>query len=154
MRKSIVSIMAAALFVTVIIIFSPAAVAETVAITGTVTPVSLGNACSGAGGSFNSYASGYSCTKKDCDGKGGECAVHCTSAGQCIGSTPSARKPGTTLTNRASNLVRILKGSVSTPPAAPGTAKPPSAGIFDTGPTFSPQGPARTGTPSGRGTIY
>ncbi len=129
------------------------AMAEIVEIKGKVTPVALGRACSGAGGSFNSNPTGYSCEKKDCNGKGGTCGVYCSSNGNCTGTTPSRIKPGTTLTSKASDLVRTLNGSLDFPPAAPGAVKPPSAGILDSRPGLSPQGPARTGSPRG-GTIY
>jgi len=87
-------------------LFLPApAQAETVTIVKTVTPVALGNACSNAGGTFTSYESGYSCRKENCDGKGGQCQVDCTSAGQCIGSTPPQTFQSTGMT-----LLGILQG--------------------------------------------
>lgn len=44
-------------------------------------------------------------------------------------------------------------GPPKKPPKRPAEAAPPSAGILDSGPVFSPQGPARTGSPRGS-TIY
>jgi hypothetical protein len=65
------------------------------------------NACSAVDGTFNEHAGRASCTKKNCDGKGGACTVDCGLKGandpevdNCVGITPRKRtvivrgKPG------------------------------------------------------------
>lgn len=60
-------------------------------IKGTHGMVEIAGACANAGGSFQIHedAGGYGCTKKNCDGKGGDCHVSCDNGGNCQGSTPA-----------------------------------------------------------------
>lgn len=47
-------------------------------------------ACDKAGGTYLPGGQGsYGCTKRNCDGKGGQCTVDCKDNGTCKGSTPS-----------------------------------------------------------------
>lgn len=53
-----------------------------------VSKDSLAGSCEAAGGTSIGFSGGgYGCTKNDCDGKGGTCAVHCNKSG-CYGHTP------------------------------------------------------------------
>src|SRR5690348_4584842 len=55
------------------------------------TALEVANACSKTGGSLDGNPDGYSCVKKNCDGKGGECGIYCTRQGNCVGHTPGIR---------------------------------------------------------------
>jgi hypothetical protein len=56
------------------------------------SPGQLADACSANGGSFSESTDlgfhSYSCSKEDCDGKGGTCSVNCGDLG-CTGNTPA-----------------------------------------------------------------
>lgn len=53
-------------------------------------------ACREVGGTFWSDLNGYSCIKANCDGKGGNCLVFCsTKGGSCEGRVPKTRKAQT-----------------------------------------------------------
>ena len=79
-------------------------------IKGTVTPVALGRACSNAGGSFNSNPTGYSCEKKNCNGRGGTCGVYCNKDGKCDGETPPIKtSPGS---GRAGDTKNTVEGAL------------------------------------------
>jgi len=54
-----------------------------------VGPTQLYAACQKAGGDFSTAPGTYGCTKDNCDGKGGTCAVACgTVDKKCVGMTP------------------------------------------------------------------
>lgn len=53
------------------------------------------SACASSGGEFYGNLDGYGCFKKNCDGKGGSCAVDCNASGQCDGTVPPSRLGGT-----------------------------------------------------------
>ena len=142
MRKSIIILALAALG-----FIASEARAEIVDIKGTVTPVGLGRACSGAGGNFHSGNTGYSCVKENCNGKGGTCAVLCGNNGKCTGHTPPQGPKQDTKSRRPfADLNAILTNKVGQVTGAPGT--PPAGGILDSSPGFSRQGPASIGAPA------
>ena len=51
-------------------------------------------ACGGGEFSWSDDGDGYTCIKKNCDGKGGTCTVSCDQSANCQGSTPSKVGPG------------------------------------------------------------
>ena len=84
----------------------------------------LQKACGAAGGTFGTDAevglgSGYGCTKKNCDGKGGTCAVSCDN-GKCWGSTPTRIGP-TTIIGILQNGDRIIHQHGQAVGAVPGS---------------------------------
>ena len=60
----------------------------------TIAPGALQGKCNTAGGNFEETTTGYSCTKTNCDGKGGDCVVGCGNDGKCAGQTPSTVRGG------------------------------------------------------------
>ena len=129
MRKSVILIVAVAS-----VGFHAAAKAATIEpIKGRVTPVELGRACSNAGGSFNSNASGYSCEKTNCNGKGGTCGVYCASNGKCTGTTADIK------TTRGSNRAGHTKNTVEGALMGGSAGKTPSANTKNTGKLTRPQ---------------
>jgi hypothetical protein len=69
-------------------------------------------ACTSAGGDFRSNIGNFSCTKENCDGKGGSCSVNCgtTTSGDtnCVGTTPR-RTAGGSL--KLGSVLGTLKGT-------------------------------------------
>jgi hypothetical protein len=119
---------------------------------GTFSRQAVASACSKAGGSSWSNLDSYGCTKKNCDGKGGDCSVSCNDKGQCVGQTPPSRVAGATL-----GQVLGIKVSGGGSPAAEqsqGPRKPSvitGGNILDGSSGFGAQGPAATGSPLGGG---
>lgn len=119
-----------------------------------VSAGSLKSTCDNVGGTFSQNPGGYSCEKKNCDGKGGTCEVHCTeTASSCTGVTPLKQRP--ILTSGIAGIQQLLTASPGKPPksttgAAAATSRGPlGGGILDTGGQASGAGgPAATGAPA------
>jgi hypothetical protein len=104
----------------------------------TIQPVSassLAATCDKMGGKFtvNSNMSGYSCDKKNCDGKGSQCSVDCTiiegKGPSCVGATPLKQRP---------QLATGSKGIEQLLTASPGKAtKSGTSAATQRGPTGS-----------------
>lgn len=64
-----------------------------------VSQSQLKSACDKAGGLYSPSdgTNTYDCIKDNCDGKGGQCSVSCTSGGSCTGTTPTTLVGGQTL---------------------------------------------------------
>jgi hypothetical protein len=108
-----------------------AAHAKEVKIAGTHSETEIQSACKQADGHFESGGSSYSCTKYNCDGKGGNCSVNCQK-GKCTGTTPLQHVGQLTLTQALT--------------LSPGTrGGPPPAGPLESGPGGTPQGPSSPG---------
>lgn len=93
----------------------------------------LQGTCNAVGGSFVDNTDidpngGYSCSKANCDGKGGECRVSCGTAG-CTGTTPSRLVHPTTLLGilQDGNMVLHHQGE-DDGSSAGGDSGPPSGG--------------------------
>jgi hypothetical protein len=92
-------------------------------------------ACTRAGGNMWSFSRYYGCTKENCDGKDGTCAVTCDAeTNECLGMTPgrTAPPPG------KYDLVKILKFSPRVSP---------ERGLLEPGQGAAPHGPSGLGTP-------
>jgi hypothetical protein len=130
---------------------------------------SLQSSCSQAGGTFSTNSSGYyGCEKKNCDGKGGTCEVHCSDGDKnCTGTTPLKQRP--ILAAGTAGILQLLTASPGKPPKPATTATttttsrgPLGGGLLDTGGQGSggAGGPAATGAPAaaprpqGGGRIY
>jgi hypothetical protein len=140
MRKSIMSIMAAALIVYIATPPTDAA-ATTIGQADALCKKNKNCVTMERGDKGNIY-----CVRQ----QGGACkVVVCPKTGNCFvymtvpGGSPDKPKN----VKSTAGIQQVLEGS----PGAP--LVPPTGGILDTGPAFSPQGPARTGSPRG-GTIY
>lgn len=72
----------------------------------------LRSTCSKVQGSFDVSpdGKGYSCTKQNCDGKGGNCTVACDNNNNCTGATPARLVGPTTLIGLLQNGDRVLRG--------------------------------------------
>ena len=116
-------------------VFAESACAETSRPIGKQSPEAVMKACADAGGTpILDRGITYGCTKENCDGKGGNCHVECsTSTGECYGSCPTC---GQAL--RQYDLLKILKYS-------PGRA--PGPGLLQPTPESSPHGPSGPGAP-------
>lgn len=73
---------------------SAAASAATVTLSNKVGLDELERICAASGGIFWSDLSGYSCTRKNCDGKGNSCIVACSTDGVCTGTVPKKLPSG------------------------------------------------------------
>lgn len=109
---------------------------------GKISEASLLGTCNKVGGTFTNSGSthtgqSYGCTKKNCDGKGGDCEVSCDSkSNECYGSTPARTVPPQH--RHALGILTFAPGKASGPPDA-GPLVPTSPG--------SPSGPSGIGTP-------
>lgn len=108
MRRRLIAIMTIA----TVALFTSEAWAATTKIK-TVSKDSLAASCNAAGGTSIGFNAGYGCTKSNCDGKGGTCAVHCNSSG-CYGHTPIVAPKG-----------RTVGGVLGQQPGATATRNPP-----------------------------
>ena len=83
-----------------------------------MTTSQLQSTCGKVGGSFDDYGSAGlmgTCTKKNCDGKGGDCKVTCDEQGRCVGSTPNALHGAQTLVSILQNGDAVLHDIDTTP---------------------------------------
>lgn len=137
MRKSILFLLALA---------APAlhagdAWSRTVNFTATVSQVRAG--CSKGGGSFEVHidGGGYGCSKKNCDGKGGDCHVACSNKdNKCVGTTPGRIRAGADISKILNN------GSLAVSPSG-GAPTGPTNVLGSGGYGFEPQRPAAVGSP-------
>jgi hypothetical protein len=113
---------------------------------------SLQSTCSSAGGTFSTNSTGYyGCEKKNCDGKGGTCEVHCAdSTKSCTGVTPLKQRP--ILATGIAGIQQLLTASSGKPPKSgtgAATSKGPlGGGLLDSGGQgMGASGPAATGAP-------
>jgi hypothetical protein len=113
----------------------------------TVAEVRAG--CSKAGGTFGVHPDGrgYGCTKKNCDGQGGDCHVECDNNNTCTGVTPSRTRPG-------HSLVDVITGSRGATTSAGDASGMPSKsggllgdGLLGGSGGFATTGPSATGSP-------
>ena len=108
----------------VLLILCLAAISPASAVTRQLASISqseLKSACGKAGGTFSPSdgTNSYDCVKDNCDGKGGFCAVSCTSKGVCTGSTPSrGTQPNQTLIGILQDGDMVLHEPDQTPPAS------------------------------------
>ena len=122
-----------------------------------VSASSLASTCDQVGGTFTASSGGYSCEKKNCDGKGGTCEVHCTeTASSCVGVTPLKQRP--ILAKGIAGIQQLLTASSGKPPKSGTSATttgrgPLGGGLLDTGGqgTGGAGGPAATGAPLSSG---
>lgn len=128
---------------TVVSFMTHSAAAEQVEIKGKYTAGQIKTACDNAGGSFSldknpgsAVVNGYSCTKNNCDGQGGQCIVACDAkTQQCGGQIPRLvpRMPDTPF-----GVLTMSSGR---------TSGPPGPGLLQPAPDGAPQGPTGPGTP-------
>lgn len=110
-----------------------------VKISGTHGMGEIAGACASAGGEFiiHSDAGGYGCTKKDCDGKGGDCHVACDNGGNCNGSTPARILKAVTMFGLLQNgnmVYRNQAGSAGGPQSLSGSAGAAAAPVVQPAP--------------------
>lgn len=96
-----------------------------------VSPSELSATCGQMGGEFTTSSSGYTCEKKNCDGKGGNCSVNCTvGASKCVGVTPLKQRP--TLATGSKGIQQLLTASPGKPVKS-GTSASSKAQTLKTG---------------------
>lgn len=124
-------------FALLILCLAAASPAMAFKISQKMTISQLQSACATAGGEFSNDSGVFgTCTKKNCDGKGGACTVVCDDKSVCVGNTPDALHGGQTLVSILQNGDPVLHdidptptGSLSSPSdgstASPGKPAPP-----------------------------
>lgn len=96
--------------------------------------------CSKVGGEFENDGLHGACTKKNCDGKGGDCRVVCEERnGTCYGSTPNALSGRQTLIGILQNGDTVLHDLAPSSPASLSSQGPGS--VAPTGNTTSNPAP-------------
>jgi hypothetical protein len=123
--------------------------AKKVSFTATVSQVR--SACSKAGGTFDVHidGAGYGCTKKNCNGQGGNCQVQCDNGNNCTGTTPGRTQPGDSALHVLTNSPGLAAAPGNPPPAKSGGLL--GDGILGGGMGLGTTGPAATGAPASTG---